>query len=360
VVDVVVVGAGPAGSSAAGRLAKAGLKVLLADQAVAVGDKVQCAEYVPRMILRHAEISPADVAQPVTGLKTYIGGQLAGTLPAPGYILHRGRWDKNNAAAVVAAGAELVTGARATGWDGEAIVLQRGRSSLRVPARIVLGGDGPRSAVARWLGNGDQPVCLGLQCQVVLKKPADYAEVYFDPAFHGGYAWLFPKGDTANVGIGISLSRKNDADRLLASFRAELAGRGIIGSAVLARTAGLIPCRGLRSRLADGRLLIAGDAAGCTHPVTGAGIMSAVVSGNLAAEAIIACFRSGDREAVTRDYPQALRAELGRQLEMARCRAEARDAAWSANPAVFPAIIRRSWVAFPEYYIHGIERTGAC
>ena len=351
-IDVVVVGAGPAGSSAAGRLAKAGLKVLLADQAVAVGDKVQCAEYVPKMILRHAGLLPADVAQPVFGLKTYIGGQLARTLPAPGYILHRRNWDKNNAAAAVAAGAELVTGARAVGWNGEAVVLRRGKAASSVPARVVLGCDGPRSAVGRWLGNGDQPVCLGLQCQVLLKKPLDYAEVYFDPAFHGGYAWLFPKGDTANVGIGIAFSRKNDADRLLENFRAGLSGRGVIGNEVLDRTAGLIPCGGLRDRLADGRLLIAGDAAGCTHPITGAGIMSAVVSGNLAAEAILDYFKSGDREAITRDYPQALKAELGRQLEMACRRAEARDANWSANPAVFPAIIRHNWVAFPEYYTH--------
>ncbi len=159
--DVVVVGAGPAGSSAAGRLAKAGLKVLLADQAVAVGDKVQCAEYVPKMILQHAGISPADVVQPVTGLKTYIGGRLAGTLPAPGYILHRCRWDKNNAAAAVAAGAELATGARAVGWNGEAIALRRGTAAFSVPARIVIGCDGPRSAVSRWLGNGEQPSAWG-------------------------------------------------------------------------------------------------------------------------------------------------------------------------------------------------------
>ncbi len=195
-------------------------------------------------------------------------------------------------------------------------------------------------------------VCLGLQCQVPLKRPADYAAVYFDPAFHGGYAWLFPKGDTANVGIGISFSRRNDADQLLKGFRTELAGQGVIGDEVLARTAGLIPCGGLRDRLAYGRLLIAGDAAGCTHPITGAGIMSAVVSGNLAAEAIIAHFGSGDREAVARDYQQALRAELGRQLERACRRAAGRDRAWNASPAVFPTIVRRSWVAFPEYYTH--------
>lgn len=351
--DVVVVGAGPAGSCAAGRLAKAGLRVLLVDQALAVGAKVQCAEYVPKMLLQQTAIAPADVAQPVTGLKTYIGGRLAGTLAAPGYILHRNRWDKNNAAAAAAAGAELMTGVRAVGWDGETVALRRGRGTVGVPARIVLGCDGPRSAVGGWLGNGDQPVCLGLQYQVPLPSPSAYAAVYFAPALYGGYGWVFPKGDTANVGIGIAYSRKSDAVRLLESFRTELAGRGVIGSQILHRTAGLIPCGGLRSRLAGGRLLLAGDAAGCAHPITGAGIMSAVVSGTLAAEAVRACFGSGDRQTLTRDYPQALAVALGRQLATARRRATARDRAWSATPDDFAALIRRSWVAFPEYYTHG-------
>ena len=348
--DVIVIGAGPAGSTAARRLAQTGLQVLIAEQRQSVGDHVQCAEFVPQMITKYAGLRSIDVAQQLNGIKTYINGEAASVVRAPGYVLHRSRWDKELADAAVAAGANLMTGVRAVHVNGSVVTLLCGGEYQEVTGKFVLGCDGPRSLISKQLGNKQAETCIALQQELTLVKPLNYAEVYFDPAWYGGYAWVFSKGTTANVGLAVHTSHTGRLKELLTDFCRTLVTRQIVQAITgSATTGGLIPSGGLVPCLANRHMLVAGDAAGCTHPITGGGIMNAVVSGQLAATAVIEATAQGI-EQLAKSYTAAIQAEYGRQFAIACERLANRNQKWTGNNAEFAALIRRSWIAFPEYY----------
>ncbi|CQR73486.1 Putative oxidoreductase [Sporomusa ovata DSM 2662] len=349
--DVIVIGAGPAGSAAARRLAQAGLQVLVIEQRQKIGDHVQCAEFVPLMITKYADLRAGDVAQQVTGIKTFINGEVASVLRAPGYVLHRARWDKELADAAAAAGAQLMTGGRAVTVNGLVVTLLCGNKQQEVTGRFILGCDGPRSLISKQLGNQAGETCIALQQELTLAKPLKYAKIYFDPAWYGGYAWVFPKGRAANVGLAVHTSYTGQLKDLLAEFCCTLVKDQIVlDIAGPATTGGLIPSGGLVPCLANDHMLVAGDAAGCTHPITGGGIMNAVVSGQLAANAVIMQANSPAGKHLADGYTSAIQAEFGRQFAIARNRLANRNQGWTDNKAEFTTLIRRNWIAFPEYY----------
>lgn len=348
--DAAVVGAGPAGCCAAQRLAAAGLKVLLIEQRRSVGENIQCAEYVPHILKKHVSLRDADVAQTLQGIKTFIQGKLVQTTRAPGFTLHRSSWESNMADKAVRAGVRLMTGVRATDAGSRMITLQNGAGHATVTADYILGCDGPRSVISRKLGNNPVESCVAMQCESILTGPLDHAHIYFDPLYYGGYAWVFPKGTIANVGMAVHASMAGKLQELLGDFCRELASMKIVRDGTVRKTAGgLIPSSGLADHLASDRMLLAGDAAGCTHPITGAGIVAAVVSGNLAAAAVLDQ-KKDVRSVLEEKYPRVLTAEYGEQLARARSRFLARERGWTADSQEFAGLIRRSWIAFPEYY----------
>ncbi len=354
VYDVVVIGAGPAGSTAAQKLAEAGCRVLLIDQARRIGENVQCAEFVPRLLRKYAPLCSTDIAQPVDGIQTWIEGRLAHRLQAPGFTIHRACWDKHLAEQAVAAGAGLQTGVRVIERQGDSTLLAiDGARKKLIRCRWVLGCDGPRSVVSGWLGNERQPVSVALQYELALRKPLRDVAVYFESRFYGGYGWVFPKGQRANVGLGVHQTLTANLEELLQGFCRELIERQILrDQTVYRKTAGLIPCGGLVRRVAGGKLLLAGDAAGCTHPLTGGGIFNAVLSGRLAAEHIAGASGKAAEQQSAAGYGRSLNGILGQYLATARRKMLVRDANWLTQP--FDVNIRRNWIAFPEYYTSGV------
>ncbi|WP_169717013.1 geranylgeranyl reductase family protein [Sporomusa acidovorans] len=349
--DAVVIGAGPAGSTAAKRLGQAGLKVALLDQRLEIGNKIQCAEFVPRPISRYAPLRAGDIAQRVEGIKTFINGKPVHTLAAPGYTLNRNLWDKYQADEAKNAGVTVMSATRAVAVGDHAVTITKGTERGKIYATFILGCDGPHSLVSGRLGNGRQENCVALQYELLLHKPMTHVEIYFEPDYYGGYAWAFPKGNTVNAGIAIHASVKNQLHCLLHEFCRSLMQRQVVQSdRIVAKTGGFIPTGGLAGCLAQKNMLLAGDAAGCTHPVTGAGIMNAVRSGHLAAMAVIRQVKSKDEHLVSENYPRILHEEYSRQFAIARERLNSRNREWTNDPEKFLALIRRSWIAFPEYY----------
>ena len=349
--DVVVIGAGPAGSAAAKQLGLAGLKVVMLDQRQAIGNKVQCAEFVPLTLTSHAVVRAGDIAQRVQGIKTFIHGKQAKTLRAPGYVLNRRIWDKYQADEARAAGVAVVSGARAVRIENDTVIVASGAQIWKLRAQFILGCDGPNSLVSRKLGNLPQASCVALQYELPLVKPLEYAAIYFDPAYYGGYAWAFPKGKTANVGIAVHVSAKGRLKQLLRDFSRQLMLEEVVQSEMIVNTTGgRIPTGGLVSCPARQNILVAGDAAGCAHPITGAGILNAVASGQLAAQAIILQASSKGSVLAAECYSRTLADEYGKQFAVASERLYSRNQHWTNAPAEFAALIRRSWIAFPEYY----------
>ena len=124
--------------------------------------------------------------------------------------------------------------------------------------------DGPLSQTAACLGLARLPVVTTRQYAVPLLKEQRDTDIWLSARYPGGYAWLFPKGGVANLGLGLDPALDDDMKAPLDELHASLAREGRVGAEVLLRTGGPIPVGGLRERIVVGRALLAGDAAGRT------------------------------------------------------------------------------------------------
>jgi geranylgeranyl reductase family protein len=348
-VDVLVVGLGPAGAGAAAEAARRGCRVAAVDRRREPGRPVQCAEFVPALIGIEVAALAQSVQQRITSMITVIeSGTPDVHEPFPGQMLDRARFDAALVDRAIHAGASCTFGVavREVTRDG-LVLLSDGRA---IAAKVVIGADGPRSIVGATIGCVNARVVETRQVTVTLRAPHEATDIFLSNAIPGGYGWLFPKGDLANVGAGVVPGAKTRLKRIVDDLHRSLIAKGRVGAEVLALTGGLIPVGGmLRSHgmLGTRRVLLAGDAAGLSNPVTGAGIAAAVYSGKLAGEAAAATV-AGDAGAAG-DYEDELRDVLGGALARAvRRRQELETAARGAAPS--RDAVRRGWIAYPEYW----------
>ena len=147
--DIIIVGAGPAGSSAAIAAAQRGVKVLLVDQRQRIGVPVQCAEFVPQWISRVVPFSSTSVVQTIERMITYLPDGSTYEMKSPGYMLDRSIFDKELAASAVQEGAHLSVQTRVTGLTPEGVVIEGGEGKKFIRSKVVIGADGVRSSVAQ-------------------------------------------------------------------------------------------------------------------------------------------------------------------------------------------------------------------
>ena len=323
--SIAIVGAGPAGATAARLLASKGARVTLLE-----------ARRLPRPKLCGGGLTPkAQRLVPPSALETVErrvhrvelrGGHFPAVhldvSEAEIAMVERGRFDFALTQAAAAAGAEVRDGERVEGGEEDAggVTLTTRTGRLRVDA--VVAADGDPSGIARRLGLGGPATrhALALEVDLPLASdlPPDTAVLAF--GVRGGYAWYFPKGDHANVGAGSY--RETDPTALkevLARFARSVGldtGEGKIAGH-------WIPQGLRRGALASPRVLLAGDAAATADPLFGEGIAYAIVSGIVAAQAI-GDWEAG-RTADLRAYDGRLRQLLGpglRQLSFAAIVAE--------------------------------------
>ena len=137
--DVLVVGAGPAGSSAARAAAREGAIVVMVDRRRVVGVPVQCAGYIPALLLNEVRVDPDVLVQPIRAMKTLLSGSRPEEMAAPGYIIRRDRFDQGLAASAEQAGARLLLSTAAVERrDAHTIILKhRTGRRLRVRAEVL-------------------------------------------------------------------------------------------------------------------------------------------------------------------------------------------------------------------------------
>ena len=320
--DVVVVGAGPAGSAAALALARDGAQVLLVDRAVFPRDKA-CRDLVGRRgvsLLRdldivlppHEEATAMEVVGP-SGRSIVLPWIKGSTYGSHAIIVRRRRLDQTLRAAALERGAQIrranVVGLRA---GGRRVIFGGGDA---VTADFVIGADGSFSRVAA-AANLVEPhrALWGFALRAYLSADVARPTVFFwEPSrwrAFPGYGWVFPgAGGEANVGlglgVGINRSRAARAATLLPRFLDELRRREIVSFTRQpdGYRGGWLKMGMRGTRPAEDRTLLAGDAAGLVNPYQGEGISEAMESGLAAAEAIL---RHGAGAALR--YEQELRA----------------------------------------------------
>ena len=350
--DVLVVGLGPAGACAAHAAAQAGLDVVAIEKRAEIGTPVQCAEFVPLPMSKYT-LAPGVFRQQIDGMtSTLPSGAVAGTT-FRGIMIDRARFDQALASAAVDAGARALLETVFDGFEADrrSAVIRHAGARHRIHFKVIVAADGPYSPVAEALGLPRLETVDSRQYTVTLRRPNATTDIWLSPDYPGGYAWLFPKGDLANVGLGFDRRFAIDLKAPLDALHARLVAEGIVGSEILARTGGAIPVGGLREQLVVGNALFVGDAGGLTHPITGAGIASAVISGQSAGEAI-ARRLLGEGDALA-EWEEDMRDQFEATLKRAVERRHWMMEYWGRPEAKDDALHRRGWIAFPEYFAAG-------
>ncbi len=346
-VDLLVVGAGPAGSMAALAGARAGLDTLLVERRRQVGSPVRCGEYVPLALARELPQGvELPLAQRADLLCLHLPGGETHELRAPGAVIDRGALDRALTEAAVRAGARLVTGTRLTELGRRGSAELEGSRIIRF--QLVVGADGPRSLVGASAGLGRPRVMLGVQRTVDLRRPVEGAHIFFWSRPRYGYGWLFPKGERANLGVAVPRGRGRLGREAMRELYRRIADKGWIDGEDQAQSlsgepgrGGLIPCGGPLPRIAAGRVLLAGDAAGHTDPLTGAGIAAAIRAGALAGSvAALALYEGRWREAGPR-YEGEWRRTLGRSAARSLDRRYELEAGWDRD---LDRAVRAAWL----------------
>ena len=328
-VDVLVVGAGPAGSTAAFRLAEQGHRVLVVEEHPKIGEPVQCAGLVSRRVLDLAG-SESFVLAPVRGASVFgpSGGSVSFKAEAPrAYVIDRRRLDVHLADRAARAGAVYRTRTRFDGrLDGtreraEVRLVEDGGRSYDVSARVVIGADGVSSAVARAFRLRRPVEILPAFEAEFPESPGDpdTVEVYLGRTIAPGlFGWWIPNG-SGGARIGVA----SDADGTPARTYYQHLLRYLqrrFGTALGSPTGYVvsgIPI-GTLPKTHAAHLLLVGDAAAQVKPLSGGGIFTGMRCAEIAAHVAHAALARDDlSESALAEYDRAWRAELGEELRRA-------------------------------------------
>jgi len=333
--DVIVVGAGPAGSMTAHHAAKKGARVLMIEKRQEIGSSLRCAEGISRKGLEKAGISID---------KRWISAEMKGAkIVSPhghvfrideshagdevGLVLERHRFDKYLAERAAKAGTEIRLKTAATGVIKEGKVVKgiTGKSfgePFKLTAGCVVGADGYESQVGRWAGldttlkMSDVTSCFQYRLTGIKSEP-DFCEFIIGSVAPGGYAWIFPKGgDTANVGMGVLASKlKKPGDvKMYIDKWIRSDPRLSCGQPLEALGAAVSVSPPVEKSIADGILLV-GDAARVIDSITGGGIANGCIMGLLAGQVLGDCAQAKDfSEAAMKRYEKLWRDELENKL----------------------------------------------
>jgi geranylgeranyl reductase family protein len=367
--DVLVVGAGPAGSAAAAWAARAGMDVLLTDAAVFPRDKTCGDGLTPRAIGELQRLGLEDWLRAHTvnrGLRAHGFGQTlllpwpGGSLPDWGSAVARTELDDHLRTTAIKSGAQALDGVRAVDVRHEgarvaAVVFERDGERFEVTCRRLVVADGVRSPLGKLLGRewhretvygvaGRSYIASGMSddpwISSHLELRGEGGEIL------SGYGWIFPLGTgEVNIGVGtLATSRRpaNVAIKPLMKFYADERREEFELSGDLRMpTSALLPMGGAVSGVAGVNWALIGDAAACVNPLNGEGIDYGLESGRLVAE--VMAERPGDDLDLSTVWPAVLREHYGESFSIAR-RLAGLVTVPRLLPALGPAGMRSDWL----------------
>jgi geranylgeranyl reductase family protein len=328
VFDAIVAGAGPAGSTAAYALSRANATVALIDKAVFPREKA-CGGGLQARVFRHL---PVDVTPVIRNSMNGVcfsykfGDRYERRHHEPiVYGVLRREFDHHLLQQAVGQGSALFEGTAVTGFE------QEGRNRVRVSTsagvlygRVLIGADGANGVVRRAL-NAETAFFnqAGLSFEIwreeILEENFDNRVIRIDwGTLPSGYAWIFPKTESVNIGVGAPVAIGRDLRRYLHEFlsRERILKADPVDVESLNVTGHKLPSFTERTRLREGNVLVVGDAAGLIEPFTGDGISHGIHSGRLAAEAVRR-WLCGDEQALS-EYPGMVWREIVPELVSSR------------------------------------------
>jgi len=308
--DVVVVGAGPAGSAAARACAEEGLKTLCIEEHGTIGHPVQCSGLLSASAFAECDVSKRSVQNEVAGARMVsdLGGELlfdAGVTKA--YVVDRCVLDREMAERAADLGAEFRLKTSACGIRGTSLLTRGVRGREEIPFRLLIAADGPRGSIARMLGLRRPEVYLaGVQTEVPYATDPRYVELHpnASPDFFG---WVIPVSRTrARIGLCAREHAGDHFNRFIARY----------GENSLHLVSGVIPL-GVMPQTYGHRALIVGDAAGFAKPTSGGGVYTGVRSAKHAAAVAATCVARGTfDDGSLRDYERLWKEDFGRELDI--------------------------------------------
>jgi digeranylgeranylglycerophospholipid reductase len=304
--DVLVVGAGPGGSSAARFSAKAGLKTLMIEKRPDIGSPVRCGEGLSRTWMKEGEISPSShwIADEVKGARIYgpsekkpiiLEAENAGN--EVGFVVERDKFDKDMAALAASEGADVWVKSPALSVikeDGRVVGAKVRHNGVmeEVRAKMVIAADGFESEFGRWAGlksiilaKNDIISCVEYK-MINVDSDVDYTDFYLGTIAPAGYLWVFPKGDKqANVGIGITITALHDRFEVRNYLDSWIKKHpGYAKGKTIQYITGGVSVSKVKDKITLPGLLLVGDAARLIDPITGGGIANSYISGKFAAK----------------------------------------------------------------------------
>jgi len=335
--DVLVIGAGPGGSIAAKTAAEKGLDVLLIEKRQEIGDPVRCAEGVNKEYLKkHVEIDNSWICADLKGSRIFspngtkieMAQEISGG--EVGYVLERKIFDRALAEHAAKAGAEVRVKTRATGLIIEDDFVKGARlmhlgKEYEVRAKIVIGADGVESKVGRWAGidTALKPVDIETCAQYLISGvdiDQEYCEFYIGSELApGGYIWIFPKGEgKANVGVGLLGSKTGKFKPRPVDYLNRFVEKNFPNASIVEMVFGGVPVSGSIEKTSTNGLMLVGDAARQSDPITGGGILNAMDAGKLAGEAAYEAISAEDvsLEKLEEVYEKRWRETTGYAIDM--------------------------------------------
>ncbi|MHB1275456.1 MAG: FAD-dependent monooxygenase [Candidatus Humimicrobiaceae bacterium] len=399
--DVAIVGAGPAGASLAYFLSNLNIKAVLIEKKKHADTPVRCAELVPKFFTSLFKDKIAGINNEINFMETYIEGRLTNIIKSPAFMLDRNVFINFLIREFIKKGGTYLNSStfmsthyfkynnqryssnlinsnlniRLTEKNSEKfstenypetvlISLKQNDSVIRLNSKILVGADGPVSTVAKVINSSTQKTnkllknnfynrCFIAGFQENLTKQKEYendTKIFFYPYLTCGYGWLFPKKDSINVGIGVSMetARKNGLKNIYLRFKDELIKNKIINGNEKQNSAvsGLVPVSGISSDPVKDNIILIGDAAGLCNPITGAGNFNAAASAKIASEIIKEALNSENLAILTHINKEFDR-YFARSLEHARKKRIILEK--DPSKYSFEELVKKTWISFKDY-----------
>lgn len=339
--NVIIIGAGPAGSVTAATVANAGYRTLVLEKNSRC--RSPCAGYVSGTI--NLEIPDDSLIQSkIIKMRTYLPDLSFHDFSLNGFVVDRPSFDMALATKAQEAGAEIKWDSPLTGLVPRAVKF-RDRIAKE---EIIVGADGVFSRTASLLGLKTQKIAVCAQYRLDGIKPLhDTAEIFFNTDYApGGYAWIYPTGkDSAKVGVGVTGVKSPRT--YLENFIRQSGVAGRLDGRIMEYITGALPVGGLREKLCFGNVLLVGDSAGMADPVTGAGINNALLAGEIVGKTIIKTLEKNDLTILSQ-YESKIKKLIGRPLS--RSLEKRKKLECCQNNEMLQQHLPELWVTFREYW----------